>query len=200
MLCARREVHTSASPCGEQCLNPNTAGNVRLYAGRNTWRPEMTPRTANAMDAIRFGIQLERDAVAAYEAAQKNAVTERCRDLFARLVEFENGHLHYLSSLYDELEGSGSWIAYHRVRGKEPPPPPSEANRELLPDITEQALRRERAALTAAIEHERKAHDFFKRAAEEAEDPAGHATFQFLAQEEEDHMRWLQRELDALPD
>jgi rubrerythrin len=152
------------------------------------------------MDAIRSGIQLETDAVAAYQAAREKAVTPACRELFETLIEFEEGHLTYLTSLYDELEGSGSWIAYQRVRGKRRVERSARTEHALLPDITDHALREERATLAAAIEAEQKAYDLYKQAAEDAQDPAGHASFQFLAQEEEDHARWLRRMLEGLPD
>ena len=161
----------------------------------------MTPRrTWDPMDAIRFGIQLESDAVAAYQAARDKAVTPACRELYETLVQFEEGHLTYLTSLLDELEGSGSWIAYQRVRGKGGVKWSSRTEHVLLPDVTERALREEHATLAAAIEAEQKAYDFYKKSAEEAQDPAGHASFQFLAQEEEDHARWLRRVLEGLPD
>jgi rubrerythrin len=70
----------------------------------------------------------------------------------------------------------------------------------LSPDLNEQALRRERAALTAALEAEQEARDLFARAAAEAKDPTGKAIFEHLAEEEGAHIQWVQDRLQALPD
>lgn len=153
---------------------------------------------SNALDAIRIGIELERAAVDAYRRAAGEAATEGCRQLFRELLEFEEEHLRYLSSLHDELAGGRSWLSYPGSSKHEHLPPPGQNAK--TPDLNEQALRRERAALTAALHAEQKARDVFVRAAEETKDPAGKSIFEHLAEEELWHIEWVQSRLQALPD
>ncbi|MGD8239711.1 MAG: ferritin family protein [Armatimonadota bacterium] len=153
---------------------------------------------SNALDAIRVGIELERAAVVAYKQAASDAVTEGCKRLFAELLAFEEEHLRYLSSLHDELAGGRSWLSIPGGTDHEHLPPPG-LNAE-SPDLNEQALRRERAALTAALQAEEKARDLFAKAAAEAKDPTGKSIFEHLAEEEDAHIAWVEARLQALPD
>ena len=153
---------------------------------------------SNALDAIRVGIELERAAVAAYRRGAREAATEACRRLFNELLAFEEEHLRYLASLYDELAGGRSWLSLPGGTDHEHLPPPGLDAQS--PDLNEQALRRERAALTAALHAEEKARDLFVGAAEVAKDPTGKSIFEHLAEEEDAHIEWVQARLQALPD
>ena len=153
---------------------------------------------SNALDAIRVGIELERAAIDAYKRGAAEAVTEGCRKLFGELVEFEEEHLQYLSSLHNELDGGGSWLSIPGGTDHEHLPPAG-VNAK-TPDLNEHALRRERAALTAALHAEEKARELFASAAQETRDPAGKSIFEHLVDEEDAHISWVQARLQALPD
>jgi len=153
---------------------------------------------SNALDAIRVGIESERAAVETYKRAAGEAATEGCRRLFAELLAFEKEHLRYLSSLHDELAGGGSWLSYAGRHEHEHLAPPRESVES--PQLTEQALRRERAALAAALQAEERARDVFLRAAAETKDPTGQSIFEHLAEEEGWHIEWVQEQMQALPD
>ncbi len=153
---------------------------------------------SNALDATRIGIELERTAIEAYKKAPGEAATAACRQLFTELLAFEEEHLRYLSSLHDELAGGRSCLSYPGGGQHERLPPPGQ-NAE-SPDLNEQALRRERAALTAALEAEKKARDLFAQAATESKDPTGKSIFEHLAEEELWHVECVQERLRAVPD
>lgn len=55
------------------------------------------------------------------------------------------------------------------------------------------------AALEAAMHSEKKAHDFFARALPEVQNPDVKALFAELRDEELEHQRWVQLELDRAP-
>lgn len=146
------------------------------------------------IDAIRIGIDMERGAIRAYKRAVAQAATEQCRELFRTLVEWENEHLHYFTSLAEALEGGRSAMTYQRLRGREP----SHLGAVHVQELPEQALGDEAEAVRAAITAEREAQEFYTRAADETADATGRSALLMLADEERSHERWLREHFEHL--
>ena len=142
--------------------------------------------------AVNLAIQREKEAYLFYRKAQERTGSERGRDMFAQLADFELNHYRKIIHLSHSLRRRGQWVPYS---GQE----------ELKPNRRIEELEHQRdtmkddiEALTMAIKKEEEAEAFYREMAEKAGDPAGKEMFRRLAGEEEIHRKILDDQLYSL--
>ena len=75
---------------------------------------------AGDLEAIRIGMELERNTIGKYEQWAKEATETKVQELFKRIIEEERFHYDLLQAEYDNITGSGFWfdMAEFRMDGK----------------------------------------------------------------------------------
>lgn len=76
--------------------------------------------SAGQLDALRTGMEAERESIALYGQAAQDSANEDARDMFLRLVKEEEGHLVLLETEYEWLRKSGYYFTIHRFTLKAP--------------------------------------------------------------------------------
>lgn len=75
---------------------------------------------AGELDALKVGIQAEKDSVALYSQAPQIADRPEAKAMFQRLVKEEQGHLDLLESEYEWLSKSRTYFTLHRFSLRPP--------------------------------------------------------------------------------
>jgi len=76
--------------------------------------------TAGELDALKVGIQAEKDSIALYSQAPQIADHPEAKAMFQRLVKEEQGHLDLLESEYEWLRKSKTYFTLHRFTLRPP--------------------------------------------------------------------------------
>ncbi|MDP2953585.1 MAG: ferritin family protein, partial [Chloroflexota bacterium] len=66
------------------------------------------------MDALKIGIQTEKNDVAAYSRAARESPEPEAREMFSYLAKEEQGHQDLLESEHEWLRRSGEYFTLHR--------------------------------------------------------------------------------------
>lgn len=72
------------------------------------------------LDALKVGIEAEKDSIALYGQAANDSTHEDAKEMFLRLVEEEKGHLELLETEYEWLRRAGEYFTVHRFTLKAP--------------------------------------------------------------------------------
>jgi rubrerythrin len=62
------------------------------------------------LEFLRKALDLERDAIAFFDKAAREAETAEARDIFMRIMEEEQGHYDLIQAEIDSLNGAGFWF------------------------------------------------------------------------------------------
>ncbi len=144
------------------------------------------------LEAVIIAVDAEREAFLFYRSAAEKSTSPRGRDMFEQLSRFEIAHYKTLIHLYLSLKREKKWIPYsgfgelkaeNRIEGS----PEGYTSKE--DDVQ---------ALKLAIDKETQAAAFYRKMAEETDDPQGKEMFQNLAKEEEMHRQLLNDQYYAL--
>lgn len=153
-----------------------------------------------AVAALRLAIQTERDGRAFYQEAAERTHDPQGRELFRRLAEDETAHERILQERLQALQAGSGWGETESLPASALPP-------EGIPVFSRERVRQdvgqytyELSALRLAYLIEQDAVDFYTRAAEAMDDPAGKAMFRQLADMERMHRRILEDEYRFLAD
>jgi len=75
---------------------------------------------ASDLEAIRIGMELERESINQYEKWAKETKDTKVQEMFKRIIEEEKFHHDLLQAEYDNITNSGFWfdIAEFRMDGK----------------------------------------------------------------------------------
>lgn len=75
---------------------------------------------AGDLEALRIGMELERDSIGKYEQWAQKAADTKVQELFRRIIKEEQFHYDLLQAEYDNITGSGFWfdMAEFRMDGK----------------------------------------------------------------------------------
>jgi len=65
---------------------------------------------ANDLEALRIGVEAEREAIAFYQTAAEEAETGEARVLFEHLVDIERGHERLLQAEHDHFSANGMYF------------------------------------------------------------------------------------------
>ena len=149
-----------------------------------------------ALAALQMAIQTERDGYAFYQKFAEQTEDPDAQAMFERLAQDEARHLELLRNVKTTLEESGEWADYEGV-----PLPPVEGAPIFSRERVEQnivAYTSYLSALRVAYLIEKDAVDFYRRAAQETDDPNGQRIYLDLVKMEESHLALLQGEYDFL--
>ena len=144
------------------------------------------------LKAVKIAVDAEREAFLFYREAAEKSSSPRGKDMFKQLSDFEIGHYKALIHLFLSLKQEKRWIPYKGL-GELKTSNRIEASREGYTSKEDDVQ-----ALRIAIEKEAKAADFYRKMAEETEDPEGKEMFTRLAKEEEMHRQLLNDQYYAL--
>jgi len=160
----------------------------------------MQEQTSPALQALHQGIQTELQGLTFYRKAAERTRDPQGRQVLNSLAHEEVGHLHLLKVQYGALAGGGRWVEMEKARELEPGreveaifPQSDDTLVQLLPAEADDAK-----ALEIALEFERKGYQTYQRLAQETADPAGHALYDFLGQQEQRHYDFIHRALEYL--
>lgn len=75
---------------------------------------------AGDLEALRIGMELERDSIGKYEQWAQDATDAKVHELFRRIIKEEQFHYDLLQAEHDNITGSGFWfdMAEFRMDGK----------------------------------------------------------------------------------
>jgi len=155
----------------------------------------MTEHSA-AFAALQMAIQTEIDGYGFYQKFAAQTQDPDARAMFERLARDEVMHLELLRNVRAMLEESGEWAEY---RGMSLPPAegaPIFSRERVAENIV--AYTSDLSALRVAYLIEKDAVDFYRRAAQETDDPNGKRIYLDLVKMEEGHLALLQGEYEFL--
>jgi rubrerythrin len=142
--------------------------------------------------AVTLAVERERESYLFYRAAAENTSSDRGRDMFNQLADFELNHYKEMIHLSHSLQKRNRWISYPGHKEVKP-------SRRFEPlDGENKTKQDDIGALTMAIRKENEAQAFYEEMAVRTEDPAGKQMFNRLAGEEEVHRRILNDQLYSL--
>ena len=145
------------------------------------------------VDALDLAVLIEEEARDRYEELADQLELHHTPDaarFFRKMVHIEEKHRAELALRREAMFGDGA----------------TRVDRSMIYDIeapeydVARASMSLRAALEAAMQCERKAHDFFVAAIPRVTDPHVRALFDELREEEVEHQHWVQMELDRAPE
>ena len=140
-----------------------------------------------SLEILGIAIRSEEEAARLYGHIARRIDNELVRTRFRHLAEEEGEHRKMLVAFYKQITG-------------EPGAPPrftgtgELAEGGSVPEPLEDSLE---ALLELAVQREKRARDFYRKAAEKAMDPSGERILHYLADVEEGHAQRLKRELHA---
>jgi rubrerythrin len=76
--------------------------------------PEATP-DAHELEALQYGMQAERESIAFYQQALKDATAVEAQIMYEYLITEEEGHLSILQAEYDHLTQTGFWFDFQEL-------------------------------------------------------------------------------------
>ncbi len=149
-------------------------------------------QTDELLKAVAIALKREKEAYLFYNKAAEKTSSDKGRDMFKQLADFEMNHYRKMVHLCHSLQRSGKWVRYP---GQEEVKPSLRAEQlEGKKDTKQDDI----DALTMAIKKEEEARALYQEMAEQASDPNGRDMFKKLASEEEVHRRLLNDQLYAL--
>ncbi len=159
----------------------------------------MDELSTEALDYISLGIKAEIAAYVFYKSAAEKMTREALKNRLLEFADQERGHFLSLEKLYDHYVRSEKWVTYRDLLSKDG-----------IPDIDEtigekhvQRLARMNAASTTldilniALESEKEARQLYLDGAGKANQDDVKKTFEFLANFELGHVKWVEELIAA---
>ena len=142
--------------------------------------------------AVSLAVQREKEAYLFYTKAAQKTASERARDMFTQLADFELNHYKKMIHLSHSLQERGEWVPYSGQSEAKP--------RQRIEELEARKDTKDNDidALNLAIKKEEEAGAFYREMVEKTEDSMGKNMFKKLAAEEELHRKILNDQLYAL--
>jgi rubrerythrin len=142
------------------------------------------------VDILKRAILLEHRGKALYESASAESAGDAVKELFSMLADEENTHIDVLTKQLKAVAGGGSFDPDLTLPSDEPA-----KNSVLSEDIVKEisGAGYEAAVISAALEFEKKAVDFYSKQAEVAQSDPEKKLFIWLTNWEKEHMAMLAR-------
>jgi len=160
----------------------------------------MSEQDLNVVDAIQMALESEKRAAAAYTGAAKKAPHVALERMLNSLATLEQHHYDKVSELAASLQKKGKYIVYEASSISIPPQSEIE-----IAGIAGDVLSGEKVSLmdvlTVALNIEKQLSKTYAALAERTSDRDGKAMFEWLAKEEQAHLKLLNKaywNLDAL--
>ncbi len=141
------------------------------------------------LEAVKTAIITELRGLEIYRAAAEKATDPAAKQMFLALAEEEKEHKEFLEKNFRSLLASGEWSV--------PATPENLGGLDHPPIITPEFLQRvkggdfEMAIVSAGVELERAAIEYYAKQAKESPDEETRKVFEFLSKWEESHLRQL---------
>ncbi len=151
------------------------------------------------LTALSQAIGVEMDGRRFYSQCAERAQDPGAKKTFESLVGDEEFHIRILQNEYDRLASSGTWMTPAEARNGTPAGP----SLKLFPDGAPATLvpaSDDMQALQMAMDFERKGYQNYSNAAKAADDPSAKQLFQYLANFEELHYEYLEKQAGYLRD
>jgi len=155
----------------------------------------MSDINSQIAEVIREAIKLELSGRAFFVHAEEMTDSELGKKTFRRLAKDEIDHLNTFGELFSQLIGGEEWkrwVQEEKMKGE------SSIIEELKPRLEKGEKAGELEAISIGMELERKAIDFFEKAAEATEDPKAKEILNRIADEERFHYDLLQAQYDSV--
>lgn len=150
----------------------------------------MSEQNLNVIDAIQMAMESEKRAVIAYSDAAKNAPHVALEKLFTGLAGLEQHHYDKVAELAASLQKKGKYIVYEASSISIAPQSEIE-----IAGIAGDVLGGKKVSmmevLTMAQNIEQELGKWYSALAEQTSDRDGKAMFQWLAKEEQSHLKLL---------
>ena len=141
-----------------------------------------------SIDILKRAILLEHRGKALYESVSAKTSTQAVKELFTMLAEEENTHIDVLTKQLKAVAGSGRFDP-GIVLPSEEPAKNSVLTEAIVKEISGAGY--EAAVISAALEFEKNAVDFYSMQAEGAQSDQEKKLFLWLTNWEKDHMAML---------
>jgi len=149
-----------------------------------------------ALAALQMAIQTEIDGYSFYQKFAAQTEDPDARFMFERLARDEVMHLEFLRNVKATLEEKGEWAEYKGMSLQPVEGAPIFSRERVEQNVV--AYTSDLSALRVAYLIEKDAVDFYRRAAQETDDPNGKRIYLDLVRMEEGHLALLQGEYDFL--
>ena len=149
-----------------------------------------------ALAALQMAIQTEIDGHSFYERFAEQTEDPDARVMFEQLAQDEVMHLELLRNVKAMLEESGEWAEHKGLPASQAEGAPIFSRERVEQNVV--AYTSDLSALRVAYLIEKDAVDFYRRAAQEIDDPNGKKMYLDLVRMEEGHLTLLQGEYDFL--
>jgi len=139
-----------------------------------------------ALEVLKQAILLERQGRAFYGQVSQQSQSPAVAEFFGLMAQEEARHIEILSEQFSSYASGGGFAAPSES-------PDSAVSQILTKDIRSQisAASFEAAAISAAIDMEKRAVDVYSQRAQAAEDPNEQGLYRWLAQWEQGHLKFL---------
>jgi len=155
--------------------------------------------TADVWQAIETAIQIEKDGLAFYTEAARQAGDPNGKKMFQSLARDEAAHLRLFETVHESLLKEGHWLSPEQVAAISPKrldrPPIFPTGDAIKATETPE---RELSALRRGIQAENDSIAFYSQEMDKTEDPDARAMYAYLIEQEEGHRTILQGEYDYL--
>ena len=155
--------------------------------------------TADVWQAIETAIQIEKDGLAFYTEAARQAGDPNGTKMFQSLARDEAAHLRLFETVHESLLKEGHWLSPEQVAAISPKrldrPPIFPTGDAIKATETPE---RELSALRRGIQAENDSIAFYSQEMDKTEDPDARAMYAYLIEQEEGHRTILQGEYDYL--
>ena len=143
---------------------------------------------STVLDILKRAILLEKRGYAFYRQAADQASGPAVKEFFAMMAREETSHVNILSDQYKAYRENGHFSAATQDREV------GDVSRAVLTKELKDKISAagfEAAAISAAMAMEQRAISLYSQRAREADDPQEKSLYQWLADWEGDHLRWL---------
>jgi len=148
------------------------------------------------LKALKTAYEAEKEGLRTYLKFAKQTKVSSGKNMFIQLALDEVDHMELIERFTNQIM-EGQKVEVIEV--------PKGRLSKFMPDVKDVSLQKidkaelgDEEALKIALEHERKAHEFYKSEAAKAESPEVKEFFEKLAEVEEKHYNIIQAELDTI--
>jgi rubrerythrin len=145
---------------------------------------------SKSLNAIKTAILFERKGYAFYKRASELSNNSALKEFFMEMANEEKEHEDFLSRIFKHPNDNGSFEAYD-VKNYKHKPAVEIINMELISKVS--AIDYEAAAISAAIELERKSIEHYSKCAKESLNQDETRFYEFLAAWESTHLEQLDK-------
>lgn len=143
-----------------------------------------------AISALQYALEMEKEGVRFYQEKAEESKSPSVKDLFTGLVKMEESHVDYISRILGFLKEESAF--------KDEMPPEETPFKTVNSEEESEFNFSEIAALRMALLLEHDFAEFYKKAADNTDDPIGKQIYLKLAAWEQGHESAIRNELDNL--